>query len=326
MHTDKITRILFMFSKFIRGEKINKLTFCFETDIHQRSFDRDIEDVRLYLSEMFQNDDLLYDRQENVYYLSGSQRHELEIMEFQFLERILFDSKLLRKDEMLGLLCNLASNTARGQKITENIKSYIQNYSEPIHNKALLKMHGDLTSIIKNKSVIDMQYQKMNGEMIEQSIIPCLIKYDFGYLYLVGYKGDSSNEYPAYFRLDRIYSFKIKRSQYKDEKEKVSLYLKNYANGITQMYGGGFKEILVCCSLNYYSYVHDKFKNVEIVESDKNYFKLKIKAFEEGFVKWIISQPVEMIYILEPRSTIELLSLEAEKIINKYKNGGARNG
>lgn len=42
---DKITRVLLLYSKLIRGEPVNKISFCMETDISGRNFDRDIEDI-----------------------------------------------------------------------------------------------------------------------------------------------------------------------------------------------------------------------------------------------------------------------------------------
>ena len=47
---DKITRLLLLYSKLTKGEKINKTIFCLENDCSPRTFDRDIEDVRLHLS------------------------------------------------------------------------------------------------------------------------------------------------------------------------------------------------------------------------------------------------------------------------------------
>ena len=47
---DKITRMLSLYSKLINGEGVNKTIFCFENDCSPRTFDRDIEDVRIYLS------------------------------------------------------------------------------------------------------------------------------------------------------------------------------------------------------------------------------------------------------------------------------------
>ena len=83
---DKITRMLLLHSKLTIGEKINKVMFCLENDCQPRSFDRDIEDYRLYLSETFSGNELLYDRKENSYYLSGNHRAELEITEYSLLE------------------------------------------------------------------------------------------------------------------------------------------------------------------------------------------------------------------------------------------------
>ena len=48
----KITRLLFLFSKLINGEKVNKTVFCFEHDCSPRTFDRDIQEIRLFLSEI----------------------------------------------------------------------------------------------------------------------------------------------------------------------------------------------------------------------------------------------------------------------------------
>lgn len=43
---DKTTRILLMYSKLSQGGRIYKKSFCVETGIDRRTFDRDIEDVR----------------------------------------------------------------------------------------------------------------------------------------------------------------------------------------------------------------------------------------------------------------------------------------
>ena len=69
--TDKNTRVLSLYYKLLIGKFINKQEFCMEHGITERSFDRDIEDVRLFLSEEQSYSELLYDRQKNAYYLSN---------------------------------------------------------------------------------------------------------------------------------------------------------------------------------------------------------------------------------------------------------------
>ena len=129
---DKISRLLLLYSKLIQGERINKLNFCMEIDSLPRTFDRDIEDVRLYLSELFCNKELIYDRKENVYYIEGLQRKALETMEYLFIERVLFDTGVLRADEMDGLLTNLALNAEYVSKIAFHEKECIKQYNRVI--------------------------------------------------------------------------------------------------------------------------------------------------------------------------------------------------
>ena len=68
---DKITRVLMMYSKLLEGGKIYKKSFCEEMGIDRRTFDRDIEDIRLFLSESFYGNELIYDRKNGSYHLEN---------------------------------------------------------------------------------------------------------------------------------------------------------------------------------------------------------------------------------------------------------------
>ena len=315
---DKITRVLLLYSKLSKGDEINKTIFCFENSCSPRGFDRDIEDIRLFLSESFSTAELLYDREINAYYITGSKREKLEETEYLFVERLLSDTAVLRKDEFSILTSHLLSNTEYSDSVKQYSQNICNNYISPSHNKALLKMHRDLMHIIKKQKVIQIKYAKFNEEEAEKVIVPCDVKFDLGYLYLIGYDQQKNYIYPAYYRLDRIHSFSILRQQYKDEKSKVQNYLKHYANGITQMYGGDYVKIVLNCKAEYYPYVYDKFRNAEIISQDSETIKVKFYAFEDGFVKWLISQPQNMLYVEQPHSTQEKIMQEAQKIINKY--------
>jgi hypothetical protein len=59
-----------MYSKLLQGETISKARFCLETECHSRSFDRDIEDIRLFLSESYNTSELIYDRRKGGYFLT----------------------------------------------------------------------------------------------------------------------------------------------------------------------------------------------------------------------------------------------------------------
>lgn len=321
---DKVTRMLFLYSKLINGEKISKTIFCFENDCAPRTFDRDIEDTRLYLSESLICKELKYDRRNDTYYIDSIGKHELEETEILFVERILKDATILRKDELDILLSHLRSNTNNQKGILKNIQNNAETYESPIHNKALLKIHGDLVTIIQQKKCITIEYEKQNGVVIKKKILPCSIRFDFGYLYLIGYRYGEDDEYPVFYRLDRIHSFTIDRNLLRDEKDKINMYMKNYANAITQMFGGDYVRVELKCRKIYFSYLHDKFRKIEIIAEGGDDISVRIAVFENGFIKWMLSQPQEMYTIIKPDSTKEKLVQEAKKIVEKY--GGVTDG
>lgn len=43
----------------------------------------------------------------------------------------------------------------------------------------------------------------MDGNEMKRTVIPCAVKYDLGYIYLIAFRGKQEDSYPAYFRLDR---------------------------------------------------------------------------------------------------------------------------
>lgn len=224
---DKITRTLLLYSRLMKGEKINKFAFCMETDSIPRTFDRDIEDVRLYLSETFDAREIVYDRVEKVYYLTGISRKELELVEYQLLERILLDTGVLRRDELEVLLQHILSNTEKTINYLEIQKEGFPLYEEPIHKKALLKMHSDLASIIYNKSVIEMEYMLENDKIDNVKVIPCYLKYKDNFLYLVAFLIKEIESNSVSFRLDKIHSFTVQRTQLQEEKRRVDNFLKS---------------------------------------------------------------------------------------------------
>ena len=316
---DKITRMLILYSKLVKGDEINKAVFCLENSCSPRSFDRDIEDIRLYLSESYSGKALSYDRGRNVYYIEGTKRFELEATEYLFIERVLKDTAVLRSDEFDILMAHLLSVTENGRTAEGLREETGRSYEPPLHNKALLKMHGDLALIIRGKKCIRIRYFKGKGEEVARDVVPCMLKYDLSYLYIVAFRLDMEHEYPAYYRLDRIYSFEIVRNQTVAEREKVRIYMEQYACGITRMYGGDFVDITLECSNDFYSHIHDQFRHVAVLSQNALVSTVKIGAFEEGFVRWMMGQPQEKITIIEPKSTKEKLVDTAKKIISKYR-------
>lgn len=223
---DKITRVLMLYSILLSGEKVDKFSFCVETDCQPRSFDRDVEDVRLFLSESFSGKELLYDRSDNSYYLSGSHRVEMETFEYKIIERILLDSKSLRKDELKNLLERLASNSEKTALLNKETAVQMETYPEPAHGKSLMKIHGDLSVAIKNKMVVRIKYIS-DDTCNEIELLPYCITNQDGYFYLTGFSVLKTNKTEELYRLDKINSFEIMRKQTFNEEKQIKDYFIN---------------------------------------------------------------------------------------------------
>lgn len=132
-------------------------------------------------------------------------------MEYLFIEKILQDAPVLRNDEFSVLKDHLLMNTRDSSKmITPFNKEYIL-YKPPEHNKALLKIHGDLELAIRNRKYIRIVYQDDIGTKHICDVIPCTIRYKSGHLCFIGYIENESKTFTI--ELDRVYSFEILREQ-----------------------------------------------------------------------------------------------------------------
>lgn len=164
--TDKNTRILMLYNALLNGYGVDKKTFSIEHNINERTFDRDIEDIRLFLSESFSCDELIFDRESSTYHLSGNRAKYIDRMEATVISKILLESGVLRKDEMCGLLNTIMS--AVTQKDAVAIQRFISNdinIYKSNNNDAILKFVEDLIVVINSGYDIRITtINEINGE------------------------------------------------------------------------------------------------------------------------------------------------------------------
>lgn len=150
-----------LYDALLTGNGVDKKSFSMEHGIDERSFDRDIEDIRLFLSDSFSCEELLFDRGRNIYYLTGSRPKYIDRMEATVILKILLESGLLRKDEMQGLLESVISSVA--ERDVMSIKEYlfydVRNYNTNV-SVAVLKFVEDLYEVIKAGNDIEIVTQE----------------------------------------------------------------------------------------------------------------------------------------------------------------------
>ena len=311
---DKITRVLLLYSKLIRGELVNKLNFCMETGTGTRSFDRDIEDIRLYLSDMYQVDEVLYDRENNNYYLSGIKREELEIIEYRFLEHLLMEAKVLRSDELSRLLYRLASNTKNINHYISESKQLFDEY-EDMHSAALLKMHGDIEMMIRNNAVINIRY--INDNQNETYVVvPCNIIYEFGHTYLVSFS-EGSEDGISYYEMRKIDSFIKIRNQSIEEKKRVNRYKSDQR--ILLRDSQWKTEYHLKCKAEDIQNIKRKFKSADIYTDENNNSYAKVVCNEDELIGWVMGQTGRGIALISPEEAVVKLKQRIKVLNEMYK-------
>lgn len=207
---DKITRILMIYSKLLEGGKIYKRSFCADAGINRRTFDRDIEDIRIFFSEAYMGYELVYDRNDESYHLENyHQQIPLSPMEVSFLMELVRSVSVLRKDEYIQLVSNMIKAGAWNKQdillrmATEQFKKYPKD-EERI---ALLKIQWDLQQCIFDCDLIRLHLSK-NKRL---NIAPMGLRIYQGEIYLIGY---DTQENLWTIPLARIESFKFLQRKY----------------------------------------------------------------------------------------------------------------
>lgn len=214
--TEMTIRILKMYEDLRIGREIQKLSFCLEHGISERTFDRDIEKIRFFLSEEYSGNEVVYCQERACYLIPGMiEKGELSMLEFTIIVKILKGGQILEKNEFGGLLHSLRSVTERGMKDT--IQQFIQKefgqYIEKEGRRAFLKLFGDLQKCIWDRNIIRIKREATSESMKDIRFCPVAIEYFPSKFYLLGYQIDES-ERLSVFVLEEIESFQTTSQKY----------------------------------------------------------------------------------------------------------------
>lgn len=171
----KTGRVLTLFYRLLQKEQIHKEAYALEHHLTLRSVERDIHTIRVVLAELYTGRELLFDRQNDFYYLSDGGEKSLSGMEVLVLLKVLLGSRSLRQDEMselIGSIRRMMMSAGDGKLLSDAIQDEIKGYIGPVHGKALIKMQWDLNYCISRQQKICLQYNNSKGEILQRTVLP----------------------------------------------------------------------------------------------------------------------------------------------------------
>ena len=317
---DKASRVLNLFSRLIRGEHILKANIAESHRISERSVDRDIETIRIFLADSYACGQLLFDKSDNTYYLSGWNNHSFSSIEVITLLKILIGTRALRADEMKSIVrsIRLLLNPVERKESLSAVCNEIDNYISPIHNQAILKMLEDLNRVIIRRDKIKINYVKANGKSIERIVLPLSFIFSDFYFYLIAFIDGADYKYPAFFRVDRLKNFTGTGNKY-SEKLYKSYNTGTMRNCLQFMYAGELMTVKVRCKNYAVETFKDRLPNHWLIKDHGDYKIFSAKVFGNGFIRWALSQG-DSIEIIEPIELRKKVLSEVNNILNLYKN------
>ena len=200
---DKITRILLLYRRFMHGDLINKYETSLEFGISERSFDRDIQDIRLFLSEAYSNLELEYDEKRHGYCIKNLNiRRDITIEECYILIQLLRSSQLLRTDDQEEMVEIVLSQLSTGLK--QRVLPVLQRSPKtPLClNKTSVKLIKDLLFSIEQQDRISLQF----GEnYLENCCVPYSMEFRGEAGFLIAW--DIDQRCPRLYDLGEISSY-----------------------------------------------------------------------------------------------------------------------
>lgn len=287
-------RLLNIYERLNKGEILFKeelaLSFC----VTQKTIQRDIEELRVYLSEMHYTEHdvaIRYDRAKNGYYLVRFEREWLTNEEVMALCKILLESRAFCRDELNTLVYKLLTQVApNDRKRVENmIRSEKLHYVPLKHEKYLLTILWELSKYIEISEIVQFNYTRQDGSVKERVVKPVSIMFSEYYFYLVAYMAEGSKDFPTIFRIDRI-------EQLKSMNEKFTIPYKykfnegEFRKRVQFMYAGELRRM----KFEFYGpsieAVLDRLPTAEIVSEKNGVYTIKVEIYGNGIEMWLRSQ------------------------------------
>lgn len=319
--TDKIERVLGIYTKLINGSIVIKAEEAANYGVNERSIQRDIDDIRNYMELKGTEDGIInsviYDRQVKGYRLEQIYKLKLTNPEILAICKILLDSRAFTKKEMDGILSKLIDSCVpkENQKLVkELIMNEKYHYIEPRHKKEFIDMMWNIGQAIQEHRFIEIKYQGIQGtEVKTRKLKPMAIMFSEYYFYLVAEQTDEkvkanfnviNDANPTIYRIDRIQSFK--KLEEKFHVEYVDRFEEGeYRKRIQFMFGGKLRKVKFKYSGYSVEAVLDKLPTAKIISEEthedgkRKIYTISAEVFGDGIDMWMRSQGENITIIKE---------------------------
>ena len=306
MNTDKIERVLGIYTKLINGSIVNKAAEAINYGVNERSIQRDIDDIRNFMEQSIADsgvvNSIIYDRQEKGYRLQCIYQSKFSNSEILAICKILLDSRAFTKIEMESMISKMIECCVpeTNQKIvSELVRNEAFHYIEPRHKTVFIEKMWDIGQAIQQNLYIEIKYQGMQGSTVKtRKLKPVAIMFSEYYFYMTAFIDDKrvkdnfniiDDAFPTIYRIDRIQELSVLKEHYhipyKDRFEEGE-----FRKRVQFMYGGKLRKVKFEYTGFSIEAVLDRLPTAQILSEDNGKYVIAAEVFGDGIDMWLRSQ------------------------------------
>ena len=303
---DKIERILGIYTRLLKNERVNRVEEAARYGINERSVQRDINDIRNFLGMNEHNsgatNTVVYDRVNKSYKLEQSIRSNLTNSEILAVCKVLLDSRGLMKEEMAEILNKLISCCVPKENVrlvTDLISNELFHYIEPRHGVQCMDTIWDIGQAVRSCRYIEIDYLRMKDKtVVKRKVKPVAVMFSEYYFYLTAFIDDEdirkgfdviNDSFPTIYRIDRIRKLKVL-----DERFHIP-YSSRFEEGefrkrVQFMYGGKLRRVKFKYTGPDIDAVLDRLPTAKVVSGEEGGYIVSAEVFGKGIDMWLRSQ------------------------------------
>ena len=284
-----------------------------------RTIQRDIDDIRAWLSEHAQGGDvreIIYDRKRRGFVLTGGQFPMMTNGEILGVSKILLESRAFPKQKMKELLDKLVSGCVpqRNMKLVSDLLAneafhYVELQRPTDVQETLWALGED----IRDRFLMELTYRRQDVTLppVKRVVEPVSIIFSEYYFYLNAWivEPDERGEYrhvydfPAIFRVDRITEYALLKERF------TVSYADRFQEGafrkrVQFMYPGELIQLRFRYTGPSVEAVLDRLPTAQIQSQDESGYVIRAEVYGKGILMWLLSQ-ADRVEILSPESLRE---------------------
>lgn len=316
----QVHRVLSMYERLKSGESIIKREEAARFHTSEKSIQRDLQNIRDFLELENTNEYLDYDRSNKAYALNTMSPKWLRNEDIFALLKVLIESRAFPKTEMHNLI-DILTSLARKEDQTI-IKQMMANekhlYVELQHKKKLIELLWKISLAIQSKKYVHVDYKREFDDEAKRRVLqPVGLMFSEFYFYLIAYSSESTKDYPAVYRVDRIEQFEQTSAQFKVPYEE-RFQEGEFRKRVQFMYPGELMTVKFKFTGPSPQAVLDRLPTARIVERFDDGVVFEAEVFGKGIKMWLLSQG-EGVEILNPNTLREEIIHSLDRSFSLYK-------